>query len=101
MIRLVKAHERELAGLNLVATRGTGQFIRSRVGLSVTLMGSVPLGGDLQIGALVANDELRAVIFLRDPLMAQPHEPDITALWGAFFGLNRPASRSKSATLTD
>jgi methylglyoxal synthase len=80
MIRLVKAHERELSGLNLVATRGTGQLIRSRVGLSVTLMGSGPLGGDQQIGSLVASDKVKAVIFLRDPLMAQPHEPDISAL---------------------
>ncbi|MCL0029800.1 methylglyoxal synthase [Dehalococcoidia bacterium] len=80
MIRLVRAHQRELAGLNLVATRGTGQLIQSEVGLSATLMGSGPLGGDQQIGALVASGEVRAVIFLRDPLMAQPHEPDISAL---------------------
>lgn len=41
---------------------------------------SGPLGGDQQIGAMVAQDELDLIIFLRDPLMAQPHEPDITAL---------------------
>jgi methylglyoxal synthase len=80
MIYLVKAHQKELSGLDLVATRGTGQIIQSRVGLSVTLMQSGPNGGDQQIGALVANDDVRAVIFLRDPLMAQPHEPDISAL---------------------
>lgn len=41
---------------------------------------SGPLGGDQQIGAMVAQDELDLIIFMRDPLMAQPHEPDITAL---------------------
>jgi methylglyoxal synthase len=79
-ISLVRAYQKELAGLDLVATRGTGQLIQSRVGLPVTLMQSGPHGGDQQIGALVASGEVRAVIFLRDPLMAQPHEPDISAL---------------------
>ena len=80
MICLVKAHQEELAGLDLVATRSTGQMIQSRVGLPVTLMESGPHGGDQQIGALIANGDVRAVIFLRDPLMAQAHEPDISAL---------------------
>ncbi|MCL0053291.1 methylglyoxal synthase [Dehalococcoidales bacterium] len=80
MTCLAKAHQRELAELELVATRSTGQVIQSRVGLPVTLMKSGPHGGDQQIGALVANGEVGAVIFLRDPLMAQPHEPDISAL---------------------
>ena len=80
MVCLLKTHQKELAGLNLIATRGTGQLIQSRVGLPVTLMQSGPHGGDQQIGALIANGDVRAVIFLRDPLMAQPHEPDISAL---------------------
>jgi len=80
MVCLLKAHRGELPGLDLVATRSTGQLIQSRVGLPVTLMQSGPHGGDQQIGALVANGDVRAVIFLRDPLMAQPHEPDISAL---------------------
>ena len=80
MICLVRAHQEELAQLDLVATRGTGQLIQGRTGLPITLMQSGPHGGDQQIGALVANGDVRAVIFLRDPLMAQPHEPDISAL---------------------
>ncbi|HGF7820987.1 TPA: methylglyoxal synthase, partial [Enterococcus faecium] len=39
-----------------------------------------PLGGDQQIGAMISEDQLDLVIFLRDPLAAQPHEPDVTAL---------------------
>jgi methylglyoxal synthase len=80
MISLVKAHQEELAAIDLVATKNTGQAIQANTDLPVTLMQSGPQGGDQQIGALVANGDVRAVIFLRDPLLAQPHEPDITAL---------------------
>ncbi|MCD6453263.1 MAG: methylglyoxal synthase [Dehalococcoidales bacterium] len=80
VILLMKAHRKELTELDLVATRGTGQLVQSRVNLPVTLMQSGSRGGAQQIGALVANSDVRAVIFLRDPLVAQPHEPDISAL---------------------
>ena len=80
MVQLVKAHKEELSSANLVATRSTGQLIMGRTRLPVTLMQSGPMGGDQQIGALVANEEVDAVIFLRDPLTAHPHEPDVSAL---------------------
>ena len=80
LLHLVKAHQEELAKLEVIATRGTGQLIQSRVGLPVTLVQSGPRGGDQQVGSLVVNGSVQAVIFLRDPLMAQPHEPDISAL---------------------
>jgi len=80
MVFLVNAHKQELTELDLVATRSTGQMIQARTGIPVTLMQSGPLGGDQQIGALVTSGIVKAVIFLRDPLTAQAHEPDITAL---------------------
>jgi methylglyoxal synthase len=80
LVRLVKAHKENLAELDLVATRGTGQAIQARAGLAVTLVQSGPHGGDQQIGALVANGDVSAVIFLRDALTAHPHEPDVSAL---------------------
>jgi methylglyoxal synthase len=80
MLSLIKAHREELSDVNLVATKSTGELIQSKTGLTVTLLQSGPHGGDQQVGALVANGDVRAVIFLRDPLTAQPHEPDITAL---------------------
>ncbi len=80
MVQLVKAHREELAEVDLVATRSTGQLVQERGGLPVTLLQSGPLGGDQQIGALVANGEASAVVFLRDPLTAHPHEPDVSAL---------------------
>ena len=80
MVQLVKAHREELAKVTLVATRSTGQLVMGRTRLPVTLMQSGPMGGDQQIGAMVANEDIDAVIFLRDPLTAHPHEPDVSAL---------------------
>jgi len=73
-------HTATLGRFNLVATRSTGQLIAGGTGLDITLLMSGPLGGDQQVGSLVASGVCKAVIFLRDPLTAQPHEPDITAL---------------------
>jgi methylglyoxal synthase len=80
LVQLVKAHKEELDEVGLVATRSTGQLVQERAGLPVRLLKSGPLGGDQQIGALVANGIVNAVIFLRDPLTAHPHEPDVSAL---------------------
>jgi methylglyoxal synthase len=80
MVQLVKTHVRELAEVNLVATRSTGQIVTARTELPVALMQSGPLGGDQQIGAMVADEQIDSVIFLRDPLTAHPHEPDVSAL---------------------
>jgi methylglyoxal synthase len=73
-------HKAFLMGKSLVGTGTTGARLESEVGLSVTKMMSGPLGGDLQIGALVCTGQIEAVIFLRDPLTPHPHEPDISAL---------------------
>lgn len=80
MVQLVKAHREQLVDIDLVATRGTGQLIQELTGLPVRLIQSGPLGGDQQIGAMVANGDVQAVIFLRDPLTSHPHEPDVSAL---------------------
>ncbi|MDL4840823.1 methylglyoxal synthase [Aquibacillus rhizosphaerae] len=65
---------------NLFATGTTGLKISEATGLDVHRFKSGPLGGDQQIGARIADNEMDIVIFLRDPLTAQPHEPDISAL---------------------
>lgn len=64
----------------LFATGTTGRLISEIVGLKVHRFLSGPLGGDQQIGAKIADGEMDFVIFLRDPLTAQPHEPDVNAL---------------------
>lgn len=64
----------------LYATGTTGTLIMGETGLAINRMKSGPVGGDQQIGSMIACSELDLVIFLRDPLTAQPHEPDVSAL---------------------
>lgn len=80
MVRFCKEHVDRLRAFRLVGTGTTARIVREATGLEIQGMQSGPYGGDQQIGALVAAGEMSAVIFLRDPLTAQPHEPDITAL---------------------
>jgi len=79
MIDCLGRHRQRLAGIPIIATGTTGRMIRDRLGLEVKCMQSGPLGGDQQIGSKIACGKVGAVIFLRDPLYAHPHEPDITA----------------------
>ena len=80
MIDFVNNHQDLLGKYHLIATRTTGTLIKEQFGLDVETMMSGPLGGDQQIGALIATEQVDFVIFLRDPLSSQPHEPDINAL---------------------
>ncbi len=64
----------------LVATGNTGRRLQAEFGLPVECVVHGPDGGDLIIGGRVAEQKIRAVIFLRDPLTAQPHDPDVSAL---------------------
>ncbi|GAA0403398.1 methylglyoxal synthase [Paenibacillus motobuensis] len=80
IVNFVVAYEQVFQGKNLYSTGTTGQRIMEATNLKIHRFLSGPLGGDQQIGALIAQNEMDLVIFLRDPLMAQPHEPDITAL---------------------
>jgi len=80
MVAFAKDHKALLARYPLIATGHTGKLLREKAGLRVETLLSGPLGGDQQIGARIAEDRVLAVIFLRDPLTAQPHEPDVSAL---------------------
>ncbi|GEM89081.1 methylglyoxal synthase [Oceanithermus desulfurans] len=80
LIAFAKDHRELLARFPLVATGTTGKMLAQKAGLEVERVQSGPLGGDLQIGAAIAEDRILAVIFFRDPLTAQPHEPDVSAL---------------------
>ena len=80
MIALAIKYRDTLAQHELVATGTTGALIMGETGLKIQRMKSGPLGGDQQIGSMVAEGKLDLIVFLRDPLTSQPHEPDVSAL---------------------
>lgn len=80
MVKITTAYREILAKHELYATGTTGQRIIDATGLDVHRFKSGPLGGDQQIGAYVSDNKIDLIIFLRDPLTAQAHEPDISAL---------------------
>jgi methylglyoxal synthase len=80
MIALASEYVDFLRGCTLTATGTTGGRLANELGLTVERMHSGPFGGDLQIGAMLVEGRIDCVIFLRDPMTPQPHEPDINAL---------------------
>jgi len=80
LIKFVQQHENSFAKHELFATGTTGKKIMQNTNLYVHLKKSGPLGGDQEIGSQIANGQIDMVIFFRDPLTAQPHEPDVSAL---------------------
>lgn len=80
IVRLTKKYKQTLTKHSLYATGTTGQRIAEATGLDIHRFKSGPLGGDQQIGAFVSERKIDLVIFIRDPLTPQPHEPDISAL---------------------
>ncbi len=81
MVDFCIAYKGILSQHNLCATGTTGGLISDATGLPVNLFLSGPQGGDQQIGARIAYNEIDLVLFFRDPLTAQPHEPDVSALF--------------------
>ncbi|MBQ8415985.1 MAG: methylglyoxal synthase [Clostridia bacterium] len=100
MIALAIRYRDVLAPHDLYATGTTGTLVMGETGLKITRMKSGPLGGDQQIGSMIAEGQLDLVLFLRDPLTAQPHEPDVSALLRLCDVQNIPlATNVKSAEI--
>ncbi|MBE3596606.1 MAG: methylglyoxal synthase [Hydrogenibacillus sp.] len=97
MVQFCLAYRPILARHTLYATGTTGRRIAEATGLPVHCFASGPYGGDQQIGAKVAENTIDLVIFLRDPLTAQPHEPDISALMRVCDVYNVPLATNLGA----
>ena len=80
IVKLSIAYQEILRKHTLYATGTTGTKIIEATGLSIHRFKSGPLGGYQQIGAYISDNKIDMVLFIRDPLTSQPHEPDISAL---------------------
>lgn len=96
LIDWVNAHKAILAEHELYGTGTTGILIEQATGLSITKMKSGPMGGDLQIGAMIAEHKIGVLIFFWDPMEAQPHDPDIRALLRICSVWNIPLASNRS-----
>jgi methylglyoxal synthase len=86
-----------LAGCTLYSTRSTGQALAAEVGLEVNCLLSGPLGGDAQIGSLIAEGRVDMIVFLWDPLTPQPHDVDVKALLRIAVLYNVPIACNRSS----
>ncbi len=80
LITFVAKHQDTFARYKLIATGQTGKALEYATKLKIKGVAHGPEGGDVIIAALAAQEEIEAVFFFRDPLTAQPHEPDVAAL---------------------
>ena len=80
LLAWVGDHRDQLAAHRLVGTGTTGRLVQEQCGLEIERMKSGPLGGDQQIGGMIADGRIDILVFFWDPLEPQPHDPDIKAL---------------------
>lgn len=99
LLQFVKEHIDFFNQHELYATGTTGSLIMQETKLGIHLKRSGPLGGDQEIGSMVANGLIDMIFFFRDPLTAQPHEPDVSALFRLADVYDIPLATNKETAL--
>ena len=96
LIDWVNEHKDNLTQHELFATGTTGKLISDRCKLAIHRLKSGPLGGDQQLGAMIAGEKLDMLIFFWDPMAAQPHDVDVKALLRMAVLYNVPSACNKA-----